>query len=465
MSAIAIELARSGVLSASELYSRVKGDFGSESSFHRALRATPNVQTFGATRSRAYALRRPDLAPVSLFMRSERGTDYGIGQLVALEANQWALDTRYTNHHAMPSWLAFGQLSEALPVYQGLPWFMEPFRPAGFLGRAWVNEHAAANGWPVDAETWTDDQVLQAALQAPWDWRGNLSVGPFAAASRDLVPIDQRLDAYTRFAELVLSGEPAGSSADGEQPKFTAILDEGHSERAVLVKFSPRMSEGAAARRWGDMLVTETVAAQTLTLHGMSAASTEVFSHDDRVWLESTRFDRIGMHGRRGMASLRSLATSFGYNGARHGWVGAVHHLQRKGVIDMDQLMMTRRLADICHLIHDTDMHMGNLSFLLPSDREVPMLTVAPAYDLSPMRWSPTSGRPVPALDKNEGIVRIDDPEAMAIAQEIWATTAEHPFVSDEWRELAEDRAMKIGNMRKQATLEDSDADNTPSFG
>lgn len=454
MTPIATELARSGALSAADLFARVKGAFGSASTFHRVLKATPNVVTFGATSTRGYALRRNAQAPVPLYLCDVQGRSTFLGHLLALEANQWTLDTQGAAPRDVPTWVSFGQLGDALPVYQGLPWYMEAFRPAGFLGRAWVNEHAHVNGWPVDADTWSDDQVLKAALQSPWDWRGNISIGAFPHKPPELIPADQRLAVYAQRAVQVLNGEPAGSSADGEQPKFTAMLDEGHAQHAVLVKFSPRLAEGPAARRWADMLVTEAMAARTLALHGMSAASTEIFSHDDRVWLESKRFDRVGLHGRRGLASLRSLAESFAYRGAKNGWVGAVHHLQRHGVIDMDQYWATHRLADVCHLIHNVDMHMGNLSFLLPSTHDVPLLTVAPAYDMSPMRWSPSPRGQVPPLDTNEAIVRVNDTEAMSIAEEIWTTTAEHPLVSDEWRVLAIDRASKIRTMRRKAAPE-----------
>ena len=264
MSAIVNELTRSGASSAAELYRRVKTEVGSESTFQRGLKATPNILVFGAASLRGYALRRLELEPIPLRLRTEDGRDLLLGTLVALEASQWAFVAEGADRRLLPSWLCFGQLSDALPVYQGLPWFMESFRPAGFLGRAWVNQHAQANGWPVDADSWSDDQVLRAALQTPWDWRGNLSIGPFPKAPLDLIPIVGRLDEYSKRALQVLNGEPAGSFADGEQPKFTATLDEGHNHRSVLVKFSPRMAEGPVARRWGDMLVTEAIAAQTL---------------------------------------------------------------------------------------------------------------------------------------------------------------------------------------------------------
>jgi HipA-like C-terminal domain len=438
MSAIVTTLTRWGALSSSDLYRRVSEEFGSERSYQRALRDTPDLVRFGHTKNRGYALRRPEMPPVPLYMRGEDGRDVFLGDLLALQANQWVPDTG----GAFQSWMRLGQLSDPLEVYQGLPWFMEAFRPAGFLGRAWVREHATAHGWPLDVNAWTEDQVLTGALQQPWDWRGNLSIGPFVDVPDYLVPAGGRREEYAKRADQVLDGVMVGASADGEQPKFTAVVDEGHAQRAVLVKFSPPLTDNPAARRWADVMVTEAVASQVLTLYGMSSAATEVWLHGDRLWLETTRFDRIGSRGRRGMASLRSLAQTFNYQGPQHGWVGAMEHLQRHGAINTDQVVLARRLAAIGHLILNNDMHMGNLSFLLSNDE--PSLSIAPVYDMTPMRWVPsTTGSLVPPLQQ-EPVAMVDDSEALAIAYEIWNETARHELVSDEWREWSGRRAQQI---------------------
>jgi hypothetical protein len=280
-------------------------------------------------------------------------------------------------------------------------------------------------------------------MQVPWDWRGNLSIGPFIEVPDYLVSANLRREEYTRRAEQVLDGVIVGASADGEQPKFTAVVDEVHGQRAVLVKFSPHLKDNPAGRRWADIMLTESVASQVLMLHGMSSAATEVWLHGDRVWLETTRFDRIGSRGRRGMASLRTLAQAFNYHGPQHGWVEAAQHLQRQDVIDSDQVALAQRLAAIGHLILNNDMHMGNLSFLISNDGS-PLLAIAPVYDMAPMRWVPsaTSGV-VPAL-QSEPVPKIDDPEALTIAYEIWIETARHELASDEWREWSAHRAQQI---------------------
>lgn len=441
MSAITDALARWGALPSKELLKYVANEVGSERSMQRAIKSDPNVLRLGHTKRSAYALRRPEMKPVPILLRDEQGRDYTVATLVALAAGQWWMDLA----PGAPDWMLLGELSATPCVFQGLPWYLEPFRPAGFLGRAWVREHAQAHGWTLDVNAWTDDQVVTAALQESWDWRGNLGLARMTNATGPAILAEERYKRYADMASQVLNGIMVGASADGEQPKFTATIDDGEGRhlRSVLVKFSPLLTHDPAAQRWGDIMVTEGVVAQIMTLHGMDAAQTQVWRYQDRIWLETTRFDRINESGRKGMASLRSLAQTFGYTGPQNGWVNAVEHLYRRGAIDVEQVARTQRLANIGHLVAHTDMHMGNLSFLLSSDSR-PLLSVAPAYDMAPMRWapSPTTGV-VPTLVK-EAPPRVDDYEARAIAHEVWEVVANHNEVTPEWAAWAKDRARHL---------------------
>lgn len=439
MTAITQALARWGVMQSGDLYEHVKDDFGSQRSFERALADTPGLLRLGSTRSRAYALHRDSIDPTPIYLRNETGEDVLLGTLLALEADQWTFEPA---QHAQP-WLRIGRLDRGqLPVYQGLPWFMDAFRPAGFLGRAWVRQHAGAHGWPQDVQAWTEDQILLAAMQVPWDWRGNLSIGPFVELPDQVVPFAERNTEYAKRADQAMEGAVVGASAEGEQPKFTAIVAEGEVMRPVIVKFSERLRDNSAARRWADIMVTEAVANQMMTLHGIDAASTEVWIHDDRLWLETTRFDRVGRYGRRGMVALQPLARTFNYHGPQHGWVRAAAHLERLGVIDAVQLQRTEHLATIGHLLLNNDMHMRNLSFMV-SDGPHP-LTVSPVYDMTPMRWSPSAVTGAVPMLQEEPVIATDDIEAKRIAAEVWEETARHALVSDEWRSWASHRAGQI---------------------
>jgi hypothetical protein len=441
MSAITDTLARWGALPSQELLKYVSSEIGSERTMQRAIKSDPNVLRLGHTKRSAYALRRPEMAPVPIVLRDEQGRDYTVATLVALAAGQWWVDPM----PGAPDWMLLGERSGTPGVFQGLPWYLEPFRPAGFLGRAWVREHAQAHGWTLDVNAWSDDQVIASALQESWDWRGNLGLARITDATDAVVLAQEKFGRYAEIANQVLNGVMVGASADGEQPKFTAVVDDGEGRhlRSVLVKFSPPLANDPAARRWGDIMVTEGIVAQIMTLHGVSAAPTQVWRHQDRMWLETTRFDRINQRGRKGMASLRALAQTFGYTGPQNGWVNAVEHLYRRGAIDVEQVARAQRLANIGHLVAHTDMHMGNLSFLLSNDSE-PLLSVAPAYDMAPMRWVPSSAtRVVPELVK-EAPPRVDDREAINIAREVWEVVAHHDDVTPEWAEWARDRARHL---------------------
>ncbi|MBE1160596.1 HipA domain-containing protein [Dyella acidiphila] len=450
MSAITEILARWGALPSKELLKYVADEIGSERTMQRAIKTDAHVLRLGHTKRSAYALRRPEIAPVPILLRDEQGRDHTVATLVALAAGQWWVEPTAE----APDWMLLGERSGTPGVFQGLPWYLEPFRPAGFLGRAWVREHAQAHGWTLDANAWTDDQVISAALQEAWDWRGNLGLARIADAADTAVLAENRFERYAELANQLLNGVMVGASADGEQPKFAAVVDDGKGQppRSVLVKFSPPLAHDPAARRWGDIMVTEGMVAQVMTLHGMSAAPTQVWRHQDRIWLETTRFDRINERGRKGMASLRSLAQTFGYNGPQNGWVNAVEYLYQRNAIDAEQVARTQRLANIGHLMAHTDMHMGNLSFLLSNDAKSP-LSVAPAYDMAPMRWAPSSTTGVVPELMKEAPPQVDDSEAMNIAREVWEVVADHDEVTPEWAEWAKDRARHLKEAVNRAAM------------
>jgi hypothetical protein len=426
-------------MSSHDLYKKVQDEFGSERSFQRALSDTSNLVRLGSKRNRGYALTRGDTPPSPIYLRNETGDDVFLGHLIALEAGQWTWDASGSRQR----WAKLSQLSETLPVYQGLPWFMDAFRPAGFLGRAWVREHANAHGWSLDIQSWTDDQILSAAQQVPWDWRGNLSLGPFHDIENSVIATGDRRAEYAKRADLVLDGVMVGASADGEQPKFTAVVAEGDRQRPVLVKFSPRMTDDPAARRWGDIMLTEAIAQQIMAIHGLDSATTEFWVHDDRMWLETTRFDRIGAHGRRGMVSLRALANSYHYQGPPNGWIQAAEHLERRGALRPEDVVNVRHIATIGQLLLNTDMHMGNLSFIVGDSWPHP-LQVAPVYDMTPMRWVPVGAQNVVPPLAPQPLFKTSDIDAMLIAAEVWEETSRQDLATEGWRQWSAGRARQI---------------------
>jgi len=98
-----------------------------------------------------------------------------------------------------------------------------------------------------------------------------------------------------------------------KQPKFGTVVATDDGPRHVLVKFSPS-EYSSAARRWCDLLVCEHLALETMRAHGVPAVASVIVEGGSRVFLETVRFDRVGMFGRRApdagasTGSLRELA-------------------------------------------------------------------------------------------------------------------------------------------------------------
>ena len=93
---------------------------------------------------------------------------------------------------------------------------------------------------------------------------------------------------YPRFSRDAIAGEHVGSSAGGEQPKFTAYVDGQHR----IIKFATDATDNA--RRWQDLLALEHAALQTLQDVGIDASTTQLLDIDGLTCLLVDLFDRIG---------------------------------------------------------------------------------------------------------------------------------------------------------------------------
>jgi hypothetical protein len=222
--------------------------------------------------------------------------------------------------------------------FPGVPWFLDDQRPQGFLGRHFAQRWSSDPGLSPDILRWDDDAVLAALLLHGDDGPGNFVLGEVALrqalqSTPDAMPSASRERLYARMAEAALAGESVGSSAAGEQPKFTTTIDDGNgSPRHVIVKFSEPVESSAAARRWADLLISEHIASEFLAERGNASSRTELVWSEGRACLEVTRFDRIGAHGRRGVATL--AAWSDAHDGERDSWPLATSRMQRNGWLD-----------------------------------------------------------------------------------------------------------------------------------
>jgi hypothetical protein len=273
--------------------------------------------------------------------------------------------------------------------YDDLPWWLADMRPQGYLGRAYARRHAAELGLPERPDDWSAAHVLRALLAHGDDVVGNLLPGD-AARDRFLSappaePVDaaQKPEIYARLAREAARGELPGSSAGGEQPKFTT--------RGVLVKFS-EPAVNPVTERWRDLLLAERLALETLRSAGVSAAETRLVDHEGQRFLEVERFDRAGARGRRGLFSLAALEAEFSGAGSG-GWPSAARRLAAEGVIRPEALPGADLLWAFGTLIGNTDMHGGNLSFIGEHGRP---FDLAPAYDMLPMAFQPRAGGGLP---------------------------------------------------------------------
>ena len=185
------------------------------------------------------------------------------------------------------------------------PPFLDAMRPDGFLG-AVLAKRVAALGLPDDPRAWTDDQALLAMATAGEDLPGDLVVGDesarryyaWRAGEVETIARDARPKRYAALADEAIRGVVPGPVVAGEQPKFGAVVATGSGPAHVLVKFSPS-EYSPVARRWCDLLVCEHLALEALRTHGVPTVASEILEGGSRVFLETTRFDRVGLYGRR----------------------------------------------------------------------------------------------------------------------------------------------------------------------
>jgi hypothetical protein len=373
------ELLARGPLSSKALQQRLAL---SQPTVSRALAALAargdELVRLGSGRSSFYSLRDPwpELPRLPVRRVDEAGRVHELGLLMPLR----------------PAGFVLQGADGTARLSDGLPWWLADLRPQGFLGRAFAQQHAAALGLPAVVDAWTDRHVLRALAAQGFDGVGNLLVGDTArdlflrTAEPAALPRAGRGAAYARRAAQALAGDAPGSSAGGEQPKFTAFAATASGPAHVLVKFS-LPEANPLTERWRDLLLAEHLALQVLHDGGLAAAHSELIEHGTQRFLQLERFDRIGALGRRALHSLGSLDDEF--TGDRSApWPVAVERLVQQRLVAHEALPAVQLLYAFGVLIANTDMHMGNLSFF--SAPGLPC-TLAPAYDMLPMALAPSA--------------------------------------------------------------------------
>lgn len=429
-------LATRGLLSSTELQ-RATGK--NQSTVSRALTGlAPEVQAIGRARATRYGLLRDIMghsARQPVFVTDSEGFATQWGELVFLEGERLHLSGR----------------DARLDTHRELPWFLEPLRLQGFLGRLRGSTMGFADGNP---ERWTLAQQLYVLLAFEHDGPGAFSLGEMRGEILPDAPLDlaARAAHYDQVARDVASTLPAGSSAGGEQPKFLVHLDAPGGHECLIVKFSPPRGT-PFGERWHDLLHAEALALEVLRAHGVATAVTRIVESPQRTYLESVRFDRVGRSGKRHVVPLSAVHRGF-VGGALHHWSATADALSAQGRLPVADARTVRLLRAFGRLIGNNDMHAGNLSFMLdePAAIGAPRFRLAPAYDMLPMGFRPGEFRDdmgytplaLPGVEPGAGA---EPSAARDLAIAFWSQLAAHPRVSAALRDTA---AQQAGALSKQ---------------
>jgi len=407
----------------------------SQPTFSRLWAAVRDGVALGASKARLYALRRPVPgvhAPVPVFRVSEEGRPEPIGYLDVLQGEFYAM---------MPL------EGTSYDVYQGLPFFVRDLRPQGFLGRLEPGRHRDLD-LPADILHWTDEQVLKYVSRRSENAVGDLILGnesyaryieSSAVEERSVIPDEERAQRYPGMAEESMQGEAPGSSAGGEQPKFTAVIrrdaNSGLIEH-VIVKFSPPL-DMPSGRRWGDLLVCEHLALQVLARNGIAAANTSILEFKERVFLEVVRFDRVGLKGRRPMATFSALDGDLGM--MDQSWTAVARELGRLGELAEKDIVTVEILDLFGALIGNTDKHHGNIAVAWTFERKHRLLD---AYDMLPMLYRPNAHGEIVAREWTANYLgRLELrhlSKCLDMAIQFWRDVLNDSRISDDFKGIAE---------------------------
>jgi len=382
----------------------------------------PEILRIGRGRATQYALREtwPNLASprFPLIRISESGAAVSAGELVTLAAHETV-------------WMPIGT------VVAGLPAELADARPSGFLGRHFAAAHADLR-LPPRLSDWSNHHILLAMSTRGEDIPGNLIVGEESFARWQSMELVQRCrDDYPALAAATIAGHPPGSSAGGDRPKFGALVGNQH----MLVKFVGRGGIGdMAARRWCDLLILEGIALQIVASRGLRTANTNVIETPDYWFLESERFDRLGVRGRTAVMSLAAV-----HDDLADSWATAAIALKEARRLSEKDARRLCWLEAFGALIANTDRHQYNILFFPDGSG----LRLAPAFDQVSMLYAPTGDGQVPPREfvlPHATANTLDVWEdARDAARQFWAQGSEDPRLSDDVRQFCQNNLSLFG--------------------
>jgi hypothetical protein len=439
---ILITRLRGGTATSPELQGVLGASQTAVSRVLRELVDDGRVLKFGRARAVRYGLRRPVESIGSqwpLCRVTETGEPDPIGILFGLAADEYYLEVYPGVEERGFAW---GGLSS------GLPYFLQDQRPGGFLGRMIAAQYPELD-LPKRVIDWSDDQYLQYLTLRGSDVVSDLILGDRAfdryiapAPARNQLRIGEKAERYPLLADAAMIEEFVGSSAQGEHPKFTAVIDLAGSLREVIVKFSPSVAT-AVGQRWADLLLAEHHAHEILGGAGVPSAKSQILQARGRVFLEVERFDRQDGGGRLGVSSL--FAIDAGVIGGAKSWLDGAQKLFDSKRIDATTLELVRLVSTFGALIANTDRHFGNLAFF---DRYDGRFNLAPIYDMLPMWFAPSHDEIVERSFEPPELTSATLqawPKAREMAGRYWQTLTKDERISAEFRGIAE-RSLGILN-------------------
>lgn len=420
-------LAQRGLLTSAELQSATGK---SQATIARALKQLlPQVQAIGKARGARYGLMREIMgrsAQQPIYLTDESGISSLWGRIAFLEGERLHVQT-----------------SDITMTTQGeLPWFLEAMKPQGFLGRL---RGQAIGFTDSNPDNWSLEQTLYAILAFEHDGPGALTLGQETGEWLPDAPLDleQRSIHYDKFSSNITQTLPAGSSAGGEQPKFLVHLAAPTGYERLVVKFSPPHGT-PFGERWHDLLHTELIALQTLEKHGFSTAKTRIVQSSQRTYLESVRFDRYGMFGKRHIVPLAPIHKTF-VGGSQQNWAATCDKLADLGHLPHQDAQTVHVLLYFGRLIGNTDMHFGNLSLAVNDMSKLanPKFSLAPCYDMLTMAYKPnafTDGYATLEVPRQPLGAEVPWQLALNMAKEFWEILGNTESVSTELRQAAKNQ-------------------------
>jgi hypothetical protein len=320
--------------------------------------------------------------------------------------------------------------------YSSIPWFIYDLKPDGFVGRAFAKRFGPELGLPDRLTDWKDDDIIIALTRRGEDIVGDLILGEesltrYLAGCRQNPAVCSPAD-YPRLAEEAIAGVPAGSSAGGEQPKFSVGIDRDGASAKVLVKFSPLVST-AFGLRWSDLLICEHIALAITKDMGISAARSAIYQAGGRTFLEVDRFDRVGSFGRLAVNSLTVVDAEF--IGAGSDWSAASRALASLKILSAADAEKLSRLDLFGSLIANTDRHFGNIS-LIPTNEERTRFVLAPVYDMLPMYYRPQEGEELSG-EVYHAPATTDCKDVHECAARFWLEAGKDQRISEPFRKMS----------------------------